>query len=78
MGGTLTDGTGISPITITKLVKDFIADFLLTGAAAFGAGPALEALDVGTVLAAPEAAGIAVATAFVKAAFRVVLRWSQS
>lgn len=78
VSNTLTDGTGVSPITVTKLVKDFVADFLLTAAAGLGAGATLDALDLGSVIAAPDLAGIAVGAAFVKALFRAVLRWTQS
>jgi hypothetical protein len=72
----LTDGTGVSPINATKLVKDFVADFLLTLAAGLGAGAGLELLDVGGVIAAPDVALIAVVGAFIRAGYRAVLRWA--
>lgn len=78
ISGFLTDGTGVSPITVEKVVKDFVADFLLTAAAALGAGATLEALNLAAAIAAPDVVGIAVAGAFIKALFRAVLRWSQS
>ena len=76
--GFLTDGTGVSPLTREKVVKDFIADFMLTAAAALGAGATLEALNLAQAIAAPDVVGIAVAGAFIKALFRAVLRWTQS
>lgn len=74
----LTDGTGMSPITGIKLVKDFVLDFLVTVAAGLGAGAGLEALDLGTVISAPDLAGIAVASALIKALYRSALRWASS
>lgn len=73
--GALTDGTGVSPITGMKLIKDFVADFLLTGAAALAAA---QIMDLGTVLQAPQTAGLAVAGAAIRAAYRIVLRWAQT
>ena len=78
ISSTLTDGTGVSPITKTKFVKDFVLDFLLTAAASIGAGATLDALDVGSVIAAPDIAAIAVAGALFKAIYRAVLRWASS
>jgi hypothetical protein len=75
---TLTDGTGISPITLTKFVKDFVLDFLVTAIAAVTAGGTLDALDLGTVIAAPDVAAIAVLGALIKAVLRAVLRWAAS
>lgn len=72
----LTDGTGISPITGTKVVKDLVLDFLLSAAAALGAGATLDALDIGSVIAAPEVAGLAVFGALVRTLFRAGLRWA--
>jgi hypothetical protein len=72
-GGTLTDGTGVSPITLTKLVKDFVADFLLTGAAALATAQILSLQDA---VSGPEAAAFAVAGAAIRAGYRVVLRWA--
>ena len=72
----LTDGTGISAITTSKFVKDLIADFLLTLSATLGAGAAFDAFDIGAAISAPDAAGIAVAGAAIRALYRAVLRWA--
>jgi len=72
----LTDGTGVSPINATKLVKDFVADFLLTLAAGLGAGAGLELLDIGGVIATPDLAVVAVVGALVRAGYRALLRWA--
>lgn len=74
--GALTDGTGVSAMNSTKVVKDFVLDFLLTLTATLGAGATFDALDVGAIIAAPEAAGIAVAGAFIRTLLRSVLRWT--
>jgi len=74
----LTDGTGVSPITLQKLIKDFVADFLITLAATLGAGAGLEALDIGAAIAAPDAVVIAVVGSLVRAGYRALLRWATS
>lgn len=71
--GTLTDGTGVSKITTTKFVKDFVADVLLSGAAALAAA---QIVDVGSAIQTPEVAAFAVAGAVIRAAYRAVLRWA--
>jgi len=71
--GALTDGTGISSFTITKTIKDFVADVLLSGAAAL---VAVQVVDVGSALAQPQIAAFAVAGAVIRAAYRAVLRWA--
>ncbi len=76
--GALTDGTGVSPLNGTKVIKDLVLDFLLTGAAALGAGATLDALDISSVIGAPEATGIALAGALIRVLFRAALRWATS
>lgn len=71
--GALTDGTGVSPITASKLVKDFVADFLLTGAAALATA---QIMQLGDALQAPEVAGLAIAGSAIRALYRIVLRWA--
>ena len=72
---TLTDGTGISAFTASKFVKDFVADVLLSGAAALGAA---QILDLGSAVAAPQVAAFALAGAVIRAAYRAILRWATS
>lgn len=76
--GALTEGTGVSALTSSKVLKDIVLDFLLTGAAALGAGATLEALDIGTIIAAPEAAGVALFGALIRTLYRAAIRWAQS
>lgn len=71
--GVLTDGTGVSPFNWTKFIKDFIADVLLSGAAAL---VAVQVVDVGSALAQPQVAGFAIAGAVIRAAYRAILRWA--
>lgn len=71
--GTLTDGTGVSAMTATKFVKDFVADVLLSGAAALGAA---QILDFGSAVAAPTVVSFALAGAVIRAAYRAALRWA--
>lgn len=71
----LTDDTGVSPITPTKLVKDFVADVLLSGAAALATAGIM---DLGDAVQTPEVAAFAVAGAVVRALYRVALRWATS
>lgn len=71
--GTLTDGTGVSAFTASKFVKDFVADVLLSGAAALAA---VQIMDVGAAINSPQVAGFALAGAVIRAAYRAVLRWA--
>lgn len=75
VSGGLTEGTGISAITATKLIKDFVADFLLTAAAALGTSMIM---SLGDAVAAPQVAGFAIAGAAIRAGYRIVLRWAQT
>jgi len=71
--GFLTDGTGISAFTGSKLVKDFVADFLMTGAAAL---VAVGVTSADTAVAAPAVVVTAVVGAAISALYRVLLRWA--
>ncbi len=72
-GQALTDGTGVSPLTWRKLAKDFIADALITAAAALAmANIASVPTDEQGWLVATTAIG----TAVLKAAYRAALRWA--
>jgi len=72
---TLTDGTGISAFTASKAVKDFVADVLLSGAAALAA---VQVLDFGAAIDQPQIVAFALAGALIRAAYRAVLRWATS
>lgn len=76
--GALTDGTGVSKLTGSKILKDLVLDFLLSGAAALGAGATLDALDLGAVIAAPEATAIALFGAGIRTIFRALVRWAST
>jgi HJR/Mrr/RecB family endonuclease len=70
---TLTDGTGISQFTLTKFVKDFVADVLLSGAAAL---VAVQVVDVSSAVAQPQIVTFALLGAVVRAGYRAALRWA--
>lgn len=71
--GTLTDGTGVSRITVTKFIKDFVADVLLSGAAALAA---VQITDVGAAIDQQQVAAFALLGAAIRAGYRAVLRWA--
>ena len=71
--GFLTDGTGISAFNWTKFFKDFIADVLLSAAAAL---VAVQIISVDAAVAAPQVAAFAVLGAVVRAGYRAALRWA--
>ena len=75
VSGALTDGTGIGKFTAPKLIKDFIADALLSAAAALAAAQvvAIPADSQGAWTAA-----MAIGGAVIHAAYRAALRWAQS
>jgi hypothetical protein len=73
LAGTLTDGTGVSQMTAPKFIKDFVADVLLSGAAALAA---VQIMDVGAAIDSPQVAGFALAGAVIRAAYRAILRWA--
>lgn len=73
--GTLTDGTGVSGLTVPKAVKDFVVDFLLTAAAGVAAS---QITEIPTSVEQAAIAGTAIATALIKAAYRAVLAWAQT
>ena len=70
---TLTDGTGISAITATKFVKDFIADVLLSGASAL---VAVNVMSLDSAVSNPTVAAFALGGAVIRAAYRAALRWA--
>ena len=78
VAGALTDGTGVSPMTGEKIVKDLVFDFIVTGLAALGFGAGADAFDLGVIIGAPEAAGVALVGAALRVLIRAALRWSSS
>jgi len=73
VGQALTDGTGVSAFTASKLVKDLVADVLLSGAAAL---VAVQVTDVGSAIAQPQIVAFALLGAAIRALYRAVLRWA--
>lgn len=71
----LTDGTGVSAITGSKVIKDFVADVLLSGAAALAAA---QVIDVGSAINTPQVTAFALIGAVVRAGYRAILRWTSS
>jgi hypothetical protein len=73
IGSALTDGTGVSPFTVPKLIKDAVADFLLAlPAALIVAG----VTDVPQDTKAAMVAGFAIIGVAVKVFYRAALRWA--
>lgn len=75
VGAALTDGTGVSRITGSKVLKDLVADLLLSGAAALVSA---QILDLGSAINSPQVAGFAIAGATIRVLYRAVLRWATS
>jgi hypothetical protein len=74
-GSVLTDGTGVSPGTTRKFVKDFVADFLMSAAAAI---IGVQIVDVGGAIATPQVVAFAVLGAAIRAGYRAALRGATS
>lgn len=73
--GVLTDGTGVSQLLGSKVIKDLVLDALLSIPAS------LAVINIGgleAALAAPIAVAIAVADSLVRVIYRAALRWAQS
>lgn len=75
ISGTLTDGTGVSSLTVPKVVKDAIADALLSVP---GALIAVNVTGLDTALAAPLVAAVAIGDVILRVVYRAVLKWSQT
>lgn len=71
----LADGGVVSPITVKKFLKDFIADFLMSAAAAL---VSIQVVSVEQATAQPMVVVFAVSGALIAAAYRAVLRWATS
>ena len=72
---TLTDGSGVSRLTSSKLVKDAVVDFLM------GLPPALLAVNITAVptdQAAIVTAVIAIGGVLMGVAYRTALKWATS
>ena len=74
-GNALTDGTGISRLTGSKVLKDFVADFLISAAAALAT---VNITGLQSVVDTPQIAAFAVAGAAIHAGSRAVLKWATS
>lgn len=72
-GNVLTDGTGISRLTSSKVVKDLVADFLLTASAAL---VAVNIMSVDAALAQPTVIATAVGGALIRVGYRALLKWA--
>lgn len=75
VGSILSDGTGVSQLSGSKVLKDFVADVMLSAAAAL---VAVQITTVGDAVTAPQVAVFAVLGAVIRAAYRAVLRWATS
>ena len=75
VGSALTDGTGVSALTSSKVLKDLVADMLLGGAAALVAS---QVVDVGTAINQPQVVAFALTGAIIRALYRAGLRWATS
>ena len=73
IGGTLTDNTGVSALTSSKLVKDLVADFLLTASAAL---VAVNVMSVDAAVAQPTVVATAIGGALIRVVYRAVLKWA--
>lgn len=75
LSGALTDGTGVSPITVPKVIKDIILDALLSIPVAL---IAVNVNNLETALAAPMVIAIAVGDSLIRVLYRAALKWAQS
>lgn len=73
IGGTLTDNTGVSALTSSKLIKDLVADFLLTASAAL---VAVNVMSVDAAVAQPTVVATAIGGALIRVVYRAVLKWA--
>lgn len=71
----LTDGTGVSALLSSKIIKDLVLDFALTIVPAFAA---INVLNLNAALAVPGAIAVAAGDSAIRVIFRAVVRWAQS
>ncbi len=75
VSGTLTDGTGVSALSIQKYFKDFLVDFMLGAVTALAS---VNILGLADAVSFPDVAGIAIGGAAIRAAYRTILKWAQT
>jgi ABC-type antimicrobial peptide transport system permease subunit len=75
VSGALTDGTGVSSLTVPKVIKDAIADALLSLP---GALIAINVTGLEQALAAPLVVAVAVGDVLIRVLYRTVLKWAQT
>lgn len=73
VGQALTDNTGVSSLTVPKLVKDLIADILLSGAAALAA---VQIVNLDQAAQQPTVVSFALGGAVIRAVYRAALKWA--
>jgi hypothetical protein len=71
----LTDGTGLSKLTGSKVLKDLVVDFLLTLTSTFSVANILSVTDA---IGAPQQVEIAVGGALIRVLYRALMRWGTS
>ena len=75
VGSALSDGSGVSTLTSSKLLKDLVADFLLTASAAL---VAVNVVSIDAAAAQPTIVATAVGGALIRVLYRAVLKWATS
>jgi hypothetical protein len=71
----LTDGSGIGTFTVPKIIKDFIADALISAAAGLAS---VNIVAIPTDKAQSIVAAYAIGGAVIHALYRAVLKWATS
>jgi ABC-type antimicrobial peptide transport system permease subunit len=72
---TLTDGTGISRLLGSKILKDLVLDAVLSAPIALAA---VNVNNLESAVAAPLVAFMALGDALIRVGFRAIVRWAQS
>ena len=75
IGARLTDGSGIGTWGASKVVKDFVADLLMGGAAGLAA---INVVDIPQDQEQATIVTFALAKALIQAVFRALLKWTQT
>lgn len=71
----LTDGTGISQLLGSKIIKDIVLDACLSAPIALGA-VSINGLE--QALVAPIVVAVALGDSLIRVIFRAIVRWAQS